>query len=159
MVLRNNIADTKEKLLKDDFSFNVKNGAFGFDKITEVSIGVPFEYKNMSAEGAPIMVTYKNGDKNLASCLLEPSGDRRIRFYKEDGKSLSGRYILTGDKVYEWSIRNNQMLPLNNPMMADKAKQLSEISGKVWQNHLNGAYDKQMSAKTIVSSLRNQWNK
>ena len=156
MMEKSQIISKKENLLKNDFSFDVRDGAFGFDKITAVSIGVPFEYSGMSAKDAPMMITFRNGDKDLASCLLDTSGDRVVRLYNEDGRSLKGRYWLhKSGRVDEWRIRDNQLLPFADVSTIDRVTQLSKDAGNIWQGYLQGKYTINQS---VVNKIRGQWN-
>lgn len=152
------IKKTKENLRRNDFSFRVNSGAFGFSNITEVSIGIPFEYKGVKEiENAPMMITFRNDDKDLASCLLDTSGDRVVRLYNEDGRSLKGRYWLhKSGRVDEWRIRDNQLLPFANVSTIDRVTQLSKDAGNIWQGYLQGKYTINQS---VVNQIRGQWNK
>ena len=165
-VSEESIKKTKENLRRNDFSFRVNSGAFGFSNITEVSIGIPFEYKGVKEiENAPMMITFRNGDKDLASCLffdtrgdsLDTSGDSVVRLYNEDGRSLKGRYWLhKSGRVDEWRIRDNQLLPFANVSTIDRVTQLSKDAGNIWQSYLQGKYTINQS---VVNKIRGQWNK
>ena len=138
------IIERKKQLRKQHIEFAVKPGAFGFENVSKVKIGIPFENFGMTDENVPIEVTFLNGTEKLVSCKLFPNGNRHLHFYK-DGGAIEDKSMISDGKCFKWE-NNGQLIDLEDTApLAVKSANVIEQSTKVWHNYIKGAYDRQPS--------------
>ena len=155
MNLPESVLKRKESLIKNNIEVSVKDGAFGFDKISTVVISVPSEFKTLSAEEAPIAISYKNGNITLASCELLTDGrsDNYVSINDADG-TQKGLYSLNANYTWDITRSNGLREPINDETgLPAEARRISQVSRTVWQNYVKGAYDQQPVSRSIAKTL------
>jgi hypothetical protein len=144
MSLHKIVFDRKAALQEGDKIVHVQNGAFGFDKINEVSIGFANECRSAfdTIENRSIDIIYKDHGKPLARCTLKENGDMRVSMglqtYTTDKDGVVTGAGGHSDVSYE-TLR--------------KVSTVAQSSVRVWHNYIKGAYDKDFAQQKMVKDI------
>lgn len=141
MSLHKIVFDRKAALQEGKKIVHVQNGAFGFDKINEVSIGFTDECRSIydTIENQSIDIIYKDHGVQLARCTLKENGDIYVRM------GLDNEYSADHDGVVHSAGFRSDV----SDETLKKVSGLAQSSVRVWHNYIKGAYDKDFAQQKM----------